>query len=558
MKNFDRRDFIKGTLAAGALAAGGVLVGCTSEPGGTQPPSDGSTGEGSGTPVAEKSSYTFETPPAPIAESDIVETIESDVVVVGGGAAGFVAANVAAERGAQVTLISKAAQPEAHGGDFFGANTKAMKAAGIPEFDLINILPKRFRDNSYNIDQDKWYLLMNKNPEAIDWLTDKMESNGYRTIFLDGYTDPDSGEVLVYGATHQWVKEGELLGTSGAGVLEVLATSAEGSGIRMDFSTTGTQLVRESSNGRVTAVVASDAGGAYRKYVARKAVILATGDFSADSEMMQKYCPEYEGLNAIGVSAGDGQKMGLWAGAAWQRTLPNAAMAETMSGNIATSNSLLAFSGLTINKLGKRYGNEFCGIGHAAHAQMRQPDRVAICIWDVDYAQLGGPWSESWTRGSNPAELPSEWEASVTAEPFSIFGSPLMTTVMADSLEELANELKMDPAVLAETVERYNSLCEKNVDEDFGKKARMMIPVKQPPFFAHFGTPWVLIVTGGLRANTKMQALDENDEPIPGLYLAGTLVGDMYNIYDFIFGGIHLGLNCTTFGYIAGEEAAQA
>ncbi|MDR0515136.1 MAG: FAD-binding protein [Coriobacteriaceae bacterium] len=559
MRNIDRRDFIKGTLGTGALLAAGTgLAACSTTPDPKQDPAGSNTEMVPAGANGTAASYSFETPPPPIPQSDITETVESDVVVVGGGPAGFVAAVRAAEKGAKVTLISDAKEPVSHGGDYFGANTAAMKAAGLPKMDMPAILPIRFRDNSYNIDQDKWYLLLNKNPEAIDWLTEKMESNGYKTIFLDGYTDPDSGEVFVYGGTHQWVQEGEALGTSGVGVLAVLSRLAEEAGIRMDFLTAGKQLVRDDGNaGRVSAVIAQTSDGSYRKYAATKGIILATGDFTADNEMMRKYCPDYADLDGHGAYSGDGHKMGLWVGAAWQKTTPNAPMAETLSGNVATANSLLAFSGLTVNLQGRRYSNENCGIGHACHAQMRQPSQTAVCIWDIDYAQAAGPWSESWTRGSDPATLPDEWKAAVGAEPMTFMGMAPMTMLMADTIEDLASQLGCDPATLKATVDRYNALCEAGVDEDFGKNHRMMIPIKKPPFFAHYGRPWLLVCTGGLRANTKMQVLDDSDKVIEGLYVAGTIVGDVYSIYDFIFGGIHLGLNCTTFGYIAGEEAAS-
>ncbi len=85
------------------------------------------------------------------------------------------------------------------------------------------------------------------------------------------------------------------------------------------------------------------------------------------------------------------------------------------------------------------------------------------------------------------------------------------------------------------------------------------MPVKKPPFYGHISkAPTLLMVSGGLRTNIKMQVLDIEDKVIPGLYAVGTIIGDMFaNYYSFMVSGVHLGANCVTFPYLVGKEIAR-
>lgn len=551
----DRRSFLKGAAITGLAAASSAVVGCSSTPKDSSTNAGDTVSEGLTAEIANQK-WAFEIAPEPIADSDIVSIIETEVVVVGGGPSGFISANVAAESGAEVILFTNTDAPVSHGGEYFGIHTKATQAAGIANYDIATVWKKRFRDNQYRINQDLWWLFANKNPEAMNWLIDKMESSGYTTIFLDGVIDPQTGESLVYEGTHEWVGDDPSIAVTGTSVLETLSAAADQNGVQTHFNTTAAQLIREGDNaGRVTAVVAKNSEG-YVKYVASKGIILCTGDFTADSEMMAKYCPDFADLNNGGIYNGTGHKMALWIGAAWQKFVPNAIMAETLTGGIAAYDAHMAFTGLTVNKLGKRYSNEDTIMAYAANAQMQQPERTAIAIWDVAYAQNAAPWLSSWQRPSEPAELPAAWDNAIE-NPFTVMGSPVQTTVKADTIEELAELVGVPAETLTTTIDTYNSACEAGIDNEFYKRKELLHPITQPPFYAQYGEPWRLVVTGGLQANTKMQALDGEGAVIPGLYLAGTIVGDMYNCYDFIFGGVHLGVNCATFGYVAGEEIAK-
>ena len=107
------------------------------------------------------------------------------------------------------------------------------------------------------------------------------------------------------------------------------------------------------------------------------------------------------------------------------------------------------------------------------------------------------------------------------------------------------------------TVNRYNELCDGGRDLDFFKKARYMVRI-DPPYYGAYNTlPQFFTVHGGLRTNTDMQVCDVNDNPIPGLYNVGTMVGDFFtNIYTFRIQGQSYG-SCLTFGYLTGKYIAE-
>lgn len=258
-----------------------------------------------------------------------------------------------------------------------------------------------------------------------------------------------------------------------------------------------------------------------------------------------------------GVYGGDGHKMGLWVGAAWQRITPNAPMLLAMfSGNTAPQ-PYMAPPCLVVNANGQRFFNEDCGTGAMAGSTiMNQPGQKAFAIWDSTYAQAAAPWYGFGSYyGPEPgqesppmavADVVNSWDTAAATSP--------PTIAKANTIADLATALGLPADALAATVSRYNSFCASGVDTDFGKRPGCLYPVNTPPFYASTGGIWLLIVTGGLSTNANLQVLDTNDQVIPGLYAVGTLVGDMYEgIYTFVLPGHNLGATCDTFGYVAGQ-----
>ena len=116
----------------------------------------------------------------------------------------------------------------------------------------------------------------------------------------------------------------------------------------------------------------------------------------------------------------------------------------------------------------------------------------------------------------------------------------------------------IDAEGLKKTVASYNAMCKAGADTEFFKRAELMVPIDENgPVHGSSTAISVLVVTGGLRTDTSLRVLDENDQVIPGLYAVGTISGDMFaGSYNFMMPGHNLGANCVTFGYVAGKAIA--
>ncbi|HTY62539.1 MAG TPA: FAD-dependent oxidoreductase [Acidobacteriota bacterium] len=535
-KAITRRTFMKGTAA-------GAIVGTTG----------GWTAEGAdAAPAAPSKTYSFEIPPPAIPVDQIKETITAEVVIIGAGTSGLVCANAAVENGATVVVIASSSTPVGRGGSNHAFNSKLMRRLGLKS-DVAREFKDEMKCHSFRIDQDKWWLWAHKSGEAMDWLIDKMEAAGYQSVIELGNTDPD-GIMTMYPGSHSWLgKNMEAAGRGQQLVVDTLAKTAKARGVRIDYNTTAVRLVREDNNaGRISAVIAKTPEGAYTRYAGTKAVVLATGDFK-DEEMVEKYCPWVLPLVKAGggVYSGDGHKIALWVGAAWQKTLPNAPMILGRVG--PETQPYRAFTGLLVNKNAVRYGNEDRLVSFAGIAQMRQPDTTVFAIWDSTYAERAAPWTPAGSYYGGPPQIPvqtvvDEWEAYVKAG----------MMVKADTLEGLAERLGLPIAPLKATIERYNGFCKTGIDADYHKRTALLVSVETAPFYGAISrSPQLLCISGGLRTNIKMQVLDKNEQVIPGLYAVGTIVGDMYsNVYTFLEPGHNLGATCVTFGYLVGKEVA--
>jgi hypothetical protein len=299
------------------------------------------------------------------------------------------------------------------------------------------------------------------------------------------------------------------------------------------------------------------------KFKGSKAIVLATGDFSADPEMMAKYCPQglkyatnigkdvdpENGKVYGGLFKGQGQKMGLWVGAGWQRTYPNAPMMGAMGG--VSNLPYNAPSGLILNSNGLRFFSEEVTSGMFTNLMLHQPGQEYFNIWDAGYAESGQPWYLGKTAyGADPAtpeSMIASWEDSVNKKMFK-----------ADTLEELVKALGL-PASTLDEIKKYNGFCASGKDTDFYKRPELLKPIEKGPFYGMSSKGIVfLTVLGGLRTNPNMQVCEDDDTPIPGLYNVGTMVGDSFGSnYSFQIAGHNLGMNCVTFGYLTGKYIAK-
>ncbi|MDR0491587.1 MAG: FAD-binding protein [Oscillospiraceae bacterium] len=506
--------------------------------------------------------WAFEIPPEPIDDSLITETVEAELIVVGEGLSGLCTALSAAEEGVGTIIVTASSKPVGRGGSVFAAYSKVMRELGYPKFDPTDFFLEEFASNSFNIDQRKWYSFYNNSETAMDWLIDMLQSDGVRIVLENGNEDDPFSPTTQPAGTHAFL--GGDVSFAGLGITFALKTLEKNfvkCGGRIAYRNIAKQLIKDEKTGRVASVVAVNADGGYTKYTASKAVVLATGDFSANRDMMAKYCPGYAkyftggnkdydvGFHEKGLYGGDGHLMALWAGAAWQRTFPNAPLIQ---GSRTCSNMPYgAHRGLRLNKNGERFMNEDANAPYTAYAVIREPGQTAFVVWGTNYAYDIGWRAHGSTRGSAdipPEDVIKKWDAEVEKGEFVKAGTP------REVVEKLG--LPKDKALFE--IERYNSLCRGGVDTDFYKKAKYLQEIREAPFYgASIGQYRFFSVLGGPRTNQYMQICDENDSPIGGLYAAGTMIGDMYaNCYNFRIAGHNYGV-CLTFGYMTGKYIAK-
>ena len=406
----------------------------------------------------------------------------------------------------------------------------------------------------------------------MDWLMDKMAEYGIGTVIENTRTDP-VGDMSIPSFSHAFVtKEHPEAGASQQIAVEAMAQEILKLGGRIDYNTTAKQLEKDETGRVVSTVALRD--GAYIRYVGTKGIILATGDFSRDRDMVAKYCPMALPFGLGGVYEGEGHKMALWIGAAWQKYTPNAPMIVSMGDEVLpcrwwADGAGTTFPGLLVNAKGIRYCDEDSLYGYAPYPQKVQPGGYSFLIWDDNWVYDSAPWVGD-AIGAPDRDTQEVYDTiqtlfttdagSKATDEYAGFNASMGTAVKADTLEELADGLgfegKNKEAFLAQ-VERYNEYCETGIDEEYHKDKRYLLPVLQPPFYGIKNEPYTLCIEGGLNVNRMQEVCDANSDPIPGLFGVGTLIGDCIgDTYNFRIWGHNLGMNCVTAGYRLGKRLA--
>jgi hypothetical protein len=192
-------------------------------------------------------------------------------------------------------------------------------------------------------------------------------------------------------------------------------------------------------------------------------------------------------------------------------------------------------------------------------------NRYAYSIFDADWQdqvvdsiQYGG--GQFWDNMSHLVGQPFNFGS--PEDPWSPLGTldqgfKTGMAFKADSLQELASLMKVDPATFQREVDKYNASYDAGVDSDYHKRKELLTPIRKPPYYAVKFGPSVLAVCGGLEVNEQMQVLDDNQEPIPGLFASGNASGGRYGVdYPVVMNGNSHG-TAMTFGFLVGEDLAQ-
>lgn len=560
-EGLSRRDFFKGAASVGAVAAtAGVLAGCAPSNGGgaNDAVADDATAGG-----ASANDWLG----APQEIGEIAETIETEVLVVGAGTAGCFAACAAVEEGAKTILLER--QSEIGNGvrDTIAAlNSKQQQESGVNpnKFDVINEMN---RQSSGYGDLKLYDVWAEHSGEAIDWYVERCAENGYEIKFE--IAAPNKLRIPVYDVGHslQWSDPtdpniGSFTMTSG-----FLLEYGKGLGLDVHMNTTFIQLVKEGDV--VTGVIAEGPDGMVQ-YNASKGVIMCTGGYGGNAEMLEALQPETVDMTSVHYAFptcdGSGIKAMLWAGAAMDPV--HAGMIFDRGGLPPDSTDRgegdLFWMGsqpfLKVDLDGNRFTNESGPYDFILHTANAIREKTYCTVWDANFLDDMARFD---THGcSRPFGYENGALAVMPYFPVvESINAGLMERgyiVEAQSVEELAEKLNIPADAFAATVARYNELADAGVDSDFGKEPHRLSHLNTPPFYGIRQRGGYFITTlDGIRIDTDMRVMDETGAPIQGLFAAGDCSGGYFGIsYINLLAGDAAGRSIT-FGRRAGKIAAN-
>ena len=561
MANLSRRSFISGTAAVTSTAAlAGTVTSALADE------------------AQESAAYTpsFMQAPAPIDAADIKETVDADIVIIGSALSGLCACRAAVENGAKnIVVIEKADTWQCRSNQFGTIGGKIQEDLGI-KIDRNAAVGQLMKECGYRPNQRILNLWADNSGEAFDWFLAPMEGKYVVENESDPY-DAEEGHLSVR-KTH-WPEpdnshteddfypifsDCQITLPTMAPWVEAIYNICVEAGVTFKFSTWARQLVRENNEGPVTGVICQDVDGNYSQVNASKAVLLATGDFAGNKDMMSYYVPWatrfasiFPNRDAAGdpTNTGDGQRMGMWIGAKMEDG-PLAPMTHHLGGPLGMDAFLLT----DVN--GDRFVNEDVGGQPFQNQLSRLPKKTAWQVFDSEWPnQLQymdcGHGNVSWYVDDDKVPGGSYGRNAYISQ--AMFDEAMASDagVQADTIEELAEKMGVPVEEFCATIERYNELAKKGVDEDFGKRADRMFAIENPPFYGYKLTDTVLLVCmGGLETTVDFEVLDTNDDVIPALYAVGNAQGGRFLVdYPLPCPGISHGM-AMTHGMLVGRILA--
>ena len=490
----------------------------------------------------------FEVPPPPIPAKDIRETITADVVVLGAGISGLTAALSAAEAGAKTILLEKSPTFQQRGLHNAALASRMQKKAGI-KIDRDQVISTIMEWGAYRTNQRVVTLWADNCDRVMDWLLDMAEAAKIEVV-LDPTTKP--WYFPNYPTIHVFMPKWQET------LAEMLQSNARTKGVDIRFKTPAVRLLRE-GKGRVSSVIAQTSQGGYTQFNASKAVVLCTGDYGGDRQMVDEYCWPgigdlkcvYEATVKTGdtVNTGDGHKMGMWIGAAIDEP-PHCAMLFDFA--VFSKEGIFNLARqpwLYLNLNGERFMNEDLPWGYEGAQIMRQPSNLVWAVWDAKWEQEAPKMHSQCCKNMGPPTY--MWHPKQLDE--AIEQGNVLT---AQTIEDLGRKMKVPAETFKTTVARYNELARNGKDLDFGKHPDRLTTLEKPPFYACKMEARYMVILGGLKVNTKLQVLDTERNVIPGLYAAGNVSGSFFGSqYPTTVPGLTHS-RAWTFGRLAGLNAA--
>ena len=491
-------------------------------------------------------------------------TVDADVVVVGAGGAGMTAAITAAAEGKSVVILESQSMVggnsvRATGGMNAGKTVyqdenEFGESAGVEK--TLKTAAEKYADNKTitalaKTVSEQWAAYQ-ANPTGYFDSVELMELD--TMIGGKGINDPELVETLCANSADaiDWLDEHGITlhnvssfgGASvkrihrpvnaegktvsvGSYMIPLLQENCEKAGVKMMLDTTATEILTD-ANGAAVGVKATGASGE-TVTVNAKAVVLATGGFGANLDMVVKYKPELKGFmttNAPGIQ-GQGIEMAQAIGAATV-DMDQIQIHPTVEANTAAliTEGLRGDGAILINEEGQRFIDEVGTRDVVSAAEIAQTGSYSWLVVDQAMADASSVIQGYIKKGY---------------------------TVTGSTYEELGKAMGVDAAAFAETMEKWNGYVEAKNDPDFGRTS-FANPLNTAPYYAVKVTAGVHHTMGGLKINANTEVLNEKGEVIPGLFAAGEVAGGVH-------GANRLGGNAvadfTVFGRIAGAAASD-
>ena len=507
-----------------------------------------------------------------IDEAAITETVDTDILIVGAGNGGIFAAAYAAANGLNFRIIEQNGnvQDTRH---WYGAiDSAAAKEAGEKPADRAKLLSEISRYASGKCDQRVVKTWINESAAMHDFMRSILEDKyGWTCDFTSGAEAAWPAENAEHNTDYLFpVQEHNYMASesaSGKPRNELLLDYIRELGYDVDFKTSLAKLEKYST-GRITGIIAqSTEDDHFIRYNANKGVLLACGGFPGNPYMMEQLDPLGTSVTtACSYSPADkgyGIRAAVWAGAnldkeAAPMLFDRGIVAPGVDGGYVASDSAFggkAFPGpirqynpgtqpfLKVNRNGERFANESSPYNDIVYAAAHQPGRVYAQICDAnileDAKRFHTIGCSAQTRNAGAEYIQKQMD---NAEKEGVF-------FKADTIEELADKLgftgEAKDTFLA-TVERYNELYYKQNDEDFGKPAYRLSAIRTAPFYGCWLGASLLTTEQGIAINDKGQALDNDNKPMPGLYVTGDMSGSFFaNNYPCLMAGVAMGRTLT-------------
>ncbi|RRK11636.1 FAD-dependent oxidoreductase [Lactiplantibacillus garii] len=488
------------------------------------------------------------------------ETLNTDILVAGTGGTGLAAAYAAVEKGLKVLVIEK--QPQVGGNTkissgFFAVNSKEQRAAGM-HLSTKEAIAELADYNHYLSNGALLSHIINNSAGTLEWLEGmgmeiKLNPTANTTQFAHR-DNPYRG-----GSYHMYQHKDESY--------QRVQKTLEDAGVEFKFNTTLTDLL--TTDGKVTGATATNAAGD-ELIIHAQAVVVATGGYGADKEKVAKTMHTHN-LRTLGVpNMGEGMRAMVKAGATdidSHALIHAAQLAKSKVTQKTSQKHLAGFSTnvltqllltpqLWVNMKGKRFANEDVVYDTVewANAAWSQGGKY---LFIVDKATL-----DKFTAGKNAEEVSKAGPGAATGTgDFTALAEEAVqggTAFKGNSLEELAANAGMDPERFVQTVAQYNDAIHAQDDQEFSKSTKSLAySVETGPFYAFIAQAAYLGTVGGVRVDENLAVLDDNFEPIPGLYTGGANAGGYYEGHSYpAFEGLASGFTWTS-GRIAGTHAAD-